>query len=184
MLGMKTLPETIYNVECWRPDIYSQDPHTLAFLLENGIPTWKPVWSEEFKNLVVTEGLNLILESTLTGGTRYTIWYVGLKDTGTPVAGDTMASHASWATITPYSNATDPAWTPGAVSDGSVDNSASKAQFNINATDDVYGAFLKSDNTKGGALGKLYGVGDFATARSVQSGDTLNVTITASVSAS
>jgi hypothetical protein len=95
-----------------------------------------------------------------------------------------MASHASWATITPYSNATDPAFTPGAISGGSVDNSASKAVFNINATDDVYGAFLKDNNTKGGSTGILYGAGDFGAYRSVLSGDTLNVQITCSITAS
>lgn len=178
-LVQKMVASNKFEVECRRPDVWSGDKHTLAFLLENNIPTWKTLWTEEFKNLVVTEGLNLILESTLTGGTRYTSWYVGLKDTGTPAAGDTMASHPTWSTITPYSDVNDPAWTPGSVSGGSVDNSASKAAFNIDTTDDVYGAFLKTDNTKGGTAGKLYGAGDFAAARGVQSGDILYVTITA-----
>jgi len=164
-----------YKVECWRP----------FRTIDGRVKYLYKVWEDEFDNLVVTEGRNLILDSTLTGGTRYTSWYVGLKDTGTPVAGDTMASHGSWATITPYSDASDPAWTPGSVSGGSVDNSASKAVFNINATDDVYGAFLKTDSTKGGTAGKLYGAGDFSGGqRSVQSGDTLNVTTTASITAS
>jgi hypothetical protein len=141
-------------------------------------------WVEEFDNLVVTAGRDKYLDATLKTGLASPAWYVGLKDTGTPVAADTMASHASWATITPYSNATDPAWTPGAVSAGSVDNSASKAVFNINATDDIYGAFMKDGSTKGGATGILLGVGDFGAARSVVSGDTLNVTVTCSISAS
>jgi hypothetical protein len=135
-------------------------------------------WVEEFENIVVTAGLNKYLDATLKTGLTSPAWYVGLKDTGTPAAGDTMGSHVTWATITPYSNATDPAWTPGSISAGSVDNSASKAVFNINDTDDVYGAFMKDDNTKGGTTGTLLGVGDFSVARSVVSGDTLNVTIT------
>jgi hypothetical protein len=147
----------------------------------------KIVWTEEFDNMVVTAGAAKYLDATLKTGLASPAWYVGLKDTGTPNIADTMASHASWATITPYSNATDPAFTPGTItgtSTVSVDNSASKAVFNINATDDVYGAFLKDNNTKGGATGTLLGVGDFASARGVQSGDTLNVTITASQNAS
>ncbi|OGP71861.1 MAG: hypothetical protein A2Y80_08875 [Deltaproteobacteria bacterium RBG_13_58_19] len=140
-------------------------------------------WEEEFDNLVVTAGLNKYLDATLKTGLAAPLWYVGLKDTGTPDPADTMASHASWATITPYSNATDPAWTPGTISGGSVDNSASKAVFNINATDDIYGAFLKDNNTKGGSTGTLLGVGDFAGPRSVESGDTLNVTVTCSIAA-
>jgi hypothetical protein len=141
-------------------------------------------WVEEFDNLVVTAGRDKYLDATLKTGLASPAWYVGLKDTGTPVAADTMASHASWATITPYSNATDPAWTPGSISAGSVDNSASKAVFNINATDDIYGAFMKDNSTKGGSTGILLGAGDFGAARSVVSGDTLNVTVTCSISAS
>lgn len=147
----------------------------------------KIIWTEEFDNMVVTAGAAKYLDATLKTGLAAPAWYVGLKDTGTPLIANTMASHASWATITPYSNATDPAWTPGSItgtSTVSVDNSASKAVFNINATDDVYGAFLKDDNTKGGATGTLLGVGDFAAARGVQGGDTLNVTVTASLTAS
>ena len=147
----------------------------------------KIVWTEEFDNMVVTAGAAKYLDATLKTGLAAPAWYVGLKDTGTPVIADTMASHASWATITPYSNATDPAWTPGSItgtSTVSVDNSASKAVFNINAPDDVYGAFLKDNSTKGGTTGTLLGVGDFAAFRSVQNGDTLNVTVTASLTAS
>ncbi len=141
-------------------------------------------WIDEFDNLVVTAGLNKYLDATLKTGLTTPLWYVGLKDTGTVVAADTMASHAGWATITPYSNATDPAFTPGTIAAGSVDNSVAKAVFNINATDDIYGAFMKDDNTKGGVTGTLLGGGDFAAARSVISGDTLNVTITCSIAAS
>ena len=141
-------------------------------------------WVEEFDNLVVTAGRNKYLDATLKTGLAAPLWYVGLKDTGTPDPADTMASHASWATITPYSNATDPAWTPGTISGGSVDNSGSKAVFNINATDDVYGAFMKDNNTKGGATGTLLGAGDFGAPRAVESGDTLSVTVTCSISAS
>lgn len=141
-------------------------------------------WEDGFENLVVTVGLNELLDATFKTGNASPAWYVGLKDTGTVAAGDTMASHVGWATITPYSNGTDPAFTAGTISGGSVDNSAAKAAFNINATDDVYGAFLKDDSTKGGAVGTLYGGGDFAAARSVESGDTLNVEITLTVTAS
>ena len=103
--------------------------------------------------------------------------FIGLKDTGTPAAGDTMASHAGWATITPYSNATDPGWTEDATaSDEQVSNSSSPAVFNINATDTVFGAFLKTDNTKGGTAGTLIGAKDFAASQAVANLDTLNVT--------
>lgn len=141
-------------------------------------------WVEEFDNLVVTAGRDKYLDATLKTGLASPLWYVGLKDTGTVDPADTMGSHAGWATITPYSNATDPAWTPGTISGGSVDNSGSKAVFNINAGDIVYGAFMKDNNTKGGTTGTLLGAGDFASPRSVESGDTLSVTVTCSITAS
>lgn len=141
-------------------------------------------WVETFDNLVVTAGRNQYLDATLKTGDASPAWYVGLKDTGTPVAGDTMASHGSWVTITPYSNATNPAYTPGTIAAGSVDNDASKAVFNINATDTVFGAFLTDNSTKGGATGTLLGAGDFATSRAVLNGDTLNVTVTCSITSS
>jgi hypothetical protein len=158
------------------------EPHFPVAVLQE--PRLK--WKEEFDNLVVTEGRNALLEDLLKGNapSAGTTWYVGLKDTGTPAAADTMGSHASWAEIAPYSDANRPTFTPGTVASGSVDNSASKAVFNINATDDVYGAFLSNENTKSGTDGKLYGAGDFSSARSVQDGDTLNVTVTCTVTAS
>jgi hypothetical protein len=99
-------------------------------------------------------------------------------------AADTMASHAPWAEVTPYSNATRPAFTPGTISGGSVDNSGSKAAFTINATDNVFGCFMADSSTKGETASTLLGMGVFAGAsRSVLSGDTLNVTITATMAA-
>ena len=135
-------------------------------------------WFDEFYNLVTTLGLNALLDNTFDNAAAAFNWYVGLKDTGNVVAGDTMASHSGWATITPYSDATDPAWTKnGVASSGSMSNSSSKAAFNINATDTIFGAFLKDDNTKGGTAGTLYGGGNFSSSRAVVDGDTLNVQI-------
>jgi hypothetical protein len=140
-------------------------------------------WTEEFANLVVTEGLNKLLDATFKTGVASPAWYVGLKDTGTVAAGDTIASHPGWAELTCFSEGSRPGFTPGTVSGGSVDNSASKAVFSINTSDDIYGGFICDDATKGGTSGTLYGAGDFTGgAKSVSSGDQLSVTITLSVS--
>jgi len=136
------------------------------------------IHAENFKNLVVNAGLDHLLDVTLSHASGTANWYVGLKDTGTPAAADTMASHGTWATISPYSDANDPEWVDAGVSSQSCDNSGSTADFSINATDDVYGAFLKDNNTVDSATGLLYAAGDFAAARSVESGDTLQVTAT------
>lgn len=138
-------------------------------------------WVEEFDNLVTTEGKNTLLDYTLKTGAASPTWYVGLKNTGAAAAGDVMNSHAGWTENVTYSDGTRRTFTPGTISAGSVDNSASKAQFNINGTTDIYGAFLTSNSTKSGTTGLLYGVGDFAASRSVVSGDVLNVQITATI---
>jgi len=135
-------------------------------------------WEEKVSNLIVNVGLDDILDKWLKGSGYTASAFVGLKDTGAAIAANTMGTHTEWATITPYSDATDPALTLGSVASQSVDNSASKATFNINATDEVFGAFVKTDNTKGGTAGILFSVVDFGASRNVVNGDTLNVTVT------
>ena len=135
-------------------------------------------WTEEIDNLVTTVGLNTYLDYTLKTGQAAPPWYVALKNTGTPVAGDTMGSHGSWTENVTYSDANRQTLTLGTIAAGAVDNSASKAVFNINGTTTIYGAFVTSVNTKSGTTGILLGVGDFASSRAVINGDILNVTIT------
>lgn len=137
-------------------------------------------WDEEFKNLVVTAGRDHYLDATLKTGNGSPTWYVGLKNTTAAVAGDTMASKG-FTELTPYSNATRPAYTPGTIASGSVDNSVSKATFTINATSTIFGAFMCNNSTKGGTTGILLGAGNFAASRAVLDGDTLNVTVTCSI---
>lgn len=140
-------------------------------------------WVEETQNLVVTVGLNELLDKTFKASAYTASWFVGLKGAGAVIASDTMASQTNWSELTPYSNATRPALTLGAVASGSVDNSASKASFNINATATIVGAFTVNNNTKGGTAGVLYGAADFGASRAVLDGDTLNVTVTLTVAA-
>ena len=131
-------------------------------------------WEEDKKNLITTVGLNHILDTQFHASTQVTAWYIGLKGAGTPVAADTMASHSSWAELTGYAG-NRKEWTEGAASSGSMTNSSS-VDFTINATATIAGAFLNTAAT--GTAGVLYGVVDFSSARSVISGDTLQVTVT------
>jgi hypothetical protein len=139
-------------------------------------------WRDGFDNLVTTAGKNKYLDATLKTGLAAPAWYVGLvlgPGETDYAAGDTMGSHAGWSESSTYSQANRPAFTPGTISSGSVDNSASKAVFSINGTVTISGAFMVDENTKGGTSGTLLGVGAFTGGdRSVISGDTLNVTIT------
>jgi len=146
-------------------------------------------WSADSKNLVVNVGLQYMAGTALTSVTQITTWYLGLYGAGasnTPAAGDTMASHAGWTEVVPYSNAnrvTATFATATTANPSVVTNSASPAVFNINATATVGGAFLTSNNTKNGTTGTLFSAADFGSPgdRSVVSGDTLSVTYTFSL---
>ena len=131
-------------------------------------------WEENKKNIIVTAGLNHILDVQFHATTQVTTWYIGLKGAGTPAAADTMASHSSWSELTNYSG-NRKEWTEGAASSGSMTNSSS-VDFSINGTATVAGAFLNTAAT--GTSGTLYGVVDFSSSRAVISGDTLQVTVT------
>lgn len=134
-------------------------------------------WTEKINNLVVDEGMNHILDALFSSEVSVSPWYVGLTD-GAPVtvaAGDTMASHAGWAEDANYSG--NRKVFVDVRASQTVDNSASKASFSINATTTIGGAFLTSDAT--GTAGKLLCAGAFTGGdRSVVNGDTLNVTYT------
>jgi hypothetical protein len=148
-------------------------------------------WEDVAPNLVVNVGLQDMNAQYFKGSAYTAAWYIGLWGAGasnSPAAGDTMASHAGWTEVVPYSNATRPAATFGTATTANPSvqtNSASPASFTINATQVVGGAFLVSNSTKSGSTGILFSGSDFTSPgdRSVVSGDTLNVTYTFSLTA-
>ena len=148
-------------------------------------------WEAQSKNLVVNVGLQYMAGSALTSVSQITTWYLGLYGAGasnTPAAGDTMASHAGWTEVTAYSNAnrvTATLVTATTANPSVVTNTASPAVFNINGTTTVGGAFLTSENTKGGTTGTLFSAADFGSPgdRAVVNSDTLSVTYTFSLAA-
>jgi len=146
-------------------------------------------WEDEAPNLVVNGGLQDMNAKYFTGVSYSAAWYLGLYGaaaSNNPAAGDTMSSHIGWTEVTDYSQATRPACsfgTPTTANPSVATNSASPATFSINATTTVGGAFLTSNNTKGGSTGTLYSAADFSSPgdRAVVSGDTLSVTYTLSL---
>lgn len=146
-------------------------------------------WVAETPNLVVNVGLQYMAGVALTSTAQITAWYVGLYGaaaSNNPAAGDTMSSHAGWTEVTAYSEATRPTATFAAATNANpsvVTNTASKAQFTMNGTTTVGGAFLVSNSTKGGTTGTLFSAADFQSPgdRSVVSGDIITVTYTFSL---
>lgn len=139
----------------------------------------KELWREVFYNIVTDQGINDMLDKYLKGSNYTAAHYIGLKGSGSVSASDTMNSHPGWSEVTAYDEATRPQAVWGTVANKSVDNSANRASYTINADNTtIAGAFLSTDNTKGGTAGILLSVGDFSQARTLSSGDVLYVTVT------
>lgn len=160
--------ETLYEVECWRKG--------------------KLVWIEKTHNLVCLGGLNLLMTATIKSGQAAPTWYVGLIDNATFTAfnfNDTMASHPGWDESIAYSEGTRQLYVPGTVANGYVDNAGSRAQFTVASTSwTCKGAFLTSNNAKGGASGTLYGEAAFATPRLLNISDVLIIKLACQVTSS
>lgn len=149
-------------------------------------------WVEAFDNLIPNAGLNDVLDKYLKGSSYTAAFYVGLLQAAASpaiAAGDTMASHSGWTEFTGYTNSPDvrPTLTLGTVASQSVDNSASVAAFAVTLaspeSSTIDGAFICTDDTKGGTSGVLFSAGFFSSAKSVGNGDTLNVTATVTAAA-
>lgn len=149
------------------------------------MPNGEIRWTDDFFNVVTTVGKTDLVDKYFKGATYTAAWFVGLIDASgytAVAAGDTAASHAGWTeTHTTYSQGTRPALTFGTASAGSVNNSASAAAFSMTGTVTVKGAFVISNSTKGGTTGILYSAGAFGADRAVVNGDSLNVTITLTI---
>ena len=133
-------------------------------------------WEDSFPNLVTTAGKNYLLDTGLDGGTAVTTWYLGLKNTGSAVAGDTLASHGSWTEFSSYTG-NRKAVAFAAASGGS--SAGTEVTFAITGSGTVYGCFLASADT--GTSGTLYSAGDFGASKAVDYTDTLAVTYSSSL---
>lgn len=134
-------------------------------------------------NLLVAEGIHQILGSALGSAARLSNWYLALYSGNvTPAANWTAANfpaNASEITSTTegYSNATRPAWTPGAASGGVIGNLAARAVFNVvcTTTVNVAGVALLSNNVRGGTSGVLASATRYPSVRVVNNGDAFEV---------
>lgn len=135
-------------------------------------------WREEVENVHMNDAIDDILEAYFKAGSGPATLFVGLAD-GTPTfdATDTMGSHSGWAEVTDYDEAAREEWVDDAVSGQAISNATTVAAFTIStggAT--VGGAFMTTDNTKGGTAGVLvsgsaFGGGD----RALSESDTLEI---------
>jgi hypothetical protein len=150
-------------------------------------------WADTFHNLVVNEGLQDMNSKYFKGAGYTAAWYIGLVSGATSptyAAGNTLASHSGWTELVPGTaytgnriaavfNASSPTLADPSV----VSNSVAPSSFPmlVNGTV-VAGALLTS--AASGTSGILFSVGSFTGGnKSVDAGDTLNVTYTFSLDA-
>jgi len=151
-----------------------------AFVVECFRPDGSLRWREKIDNIVTNVGLDEILDKFWKGSAYTASHFVGLTDSSpTVAAADTMSSHGGWVEDENYSESVRQTLTLGTVSSQSVDNSASKAIFTMNATTTIGGVFVTTSNTKGGTTDILISVAAFTEGdRAVINLDTINVTYT------
>jgi hypothetical protein len=148
-------------------------------------------WEEEFPNLVVAIGKQLMLD-TLLKGSAYTVVgpFLGLIGNSTTfLAADTMASH-TWTEFINYTvsgsavrgtavfaSASSTGTSPSNV----TSSTATAITYTITgAGGTVYGCFLVTGtgavSTQSSTAGTLYSEGNFSVAKAVTAGDTVSVT--------
>lgn len=156
-------------------------------------------WTEEFPNLVVAAGKELMLNTLLrTSGTYTTVGpFLGLtKVSLTPAATDTMTTLVTTnaAEFTNYTvggsavrgtAAFAAATSTGATPSNVTSSTATAITYTITgAGGTVYGCFLVTGsgavNTQSSTAGTLYSEGNFAVAKTTTAGDTVSVTYSTS----
>ena len=148
-------------------------------------------WNEEFPNLVVAIGKQLMLDTLFrTSGTYTTVGpFLGLINNSTTfAAADTMTSK-TWTELTTYTvggsgvrgTAVFAASTSSGTTPSNVTTSTATAiTYTMTGSATVYGCFLVTGtgavSTISSTAGTLYSEGNFSTAKTVTSGDTVSVT--------
>lgn len=133
---------------------------------------------EEVHNLVPTQGLNHILNVEFKALTQVTAWYLAIFEGNyVPTAADTAASLPAASTeSTAYGEATRVLFVGGTVAGGVLDNSASRAEFTMNATKTIYGAYMSSAPAKGATTGVVISSVRFSSAKNLVATDILRIT--------
>lgn len=149
-------------------------------------------WYEEFPNLVVTVGKNLILDSALSAAGYTATEYLGLISSvgySAISASDTMTSHPGWTEAgttnapTFSGNRGNAAWS---AASGGVKAFSANPSFSMTGAGTVKGAFLVggagATNGVMNTAGTLISAGLFVSGdRAVLSGDTVSVSYSMSI---
>ncbi len=143
-------------------------------------------WTE--LNVCTNEGLDALLDIMFHATAQLTTWYLLIFETDTTPSSGTTYAVPVFTESTAYTEGTRPAFDEAAASSQSLTNSASKADFTMNASKTIYGAALVAGgtdaNTKGNVAGggTMYCASKFSASKAVESADVLRVTCTLTAS--
>lgn len=134
-------------------------------------------------NLLVDEGILKQLGLAFYTDAKINAWYLSLFSGATAPSNATTAANVAatlgeiTSSVEGFSNATRPQWVPSAPAANLINNLAAKAQFNIvcSTSITVSGAFLISDNTRGGTAGTLSSASKFSADRDLFNGETFEL---------
>lgn len=157
----------VHNAE---GDLIDEFPLEFEFLADNRVPL---------------EGFNALLGFAFKQQSVPPAWYVSLYSGDyAPDENVTAATLGSLALeITAYTPSTRPAFTPGTVAGGSVDNSAALAQVTFTSTQTVKLIALTSASAKGSGAGILMSVAQLPSPRTYSNGSTVSILAAASAQA-
>jgi hypothetical protein len=154
-------------------------------------------WQEEFDNIVTAEGKKHLLDHGLAGAASAVTSRMLLITSGSPVAGDTYATHAGFVEFGNIAARGTPSWSAATGADAVSKSTSANVSFSINAgtSVNVTGCGIVLVVGTVGNLGvvsdtatsnaKLYSAGAFTTGgtKVVSNGDTLTVGYTANINA-
>ena len=116
-------------------------------------------WTEKMHNIYVQQGRDYILSSIFKNVAPTDPLYVGLFKTDIPADGWTMANNGTtWHEDSSYDEATREAFVDGAITGTTtrqLDNDGTKAEFTMNASVTLKGAFITTGSAKAGVVGSL-----------------------------
>lgn len=151
--------------------------HGFSFLVEVEHPDGRVSQRELLHNLTPIEGRNHIASVVYKMGIQVPTWHIGLFEGNFTPQPDVKASTIAALAVEciAYASAQRVAFVPGAVVDGTVDNSANKAEFVMTANKLVYGGFIVSASPKGATTGVIISAMRFSSPKALSIGDKLNV---------
>jgi hypothetical protein len=155
----------------WRWEFHIRNKKTLK----------REVFIEEVGNAIVDQGLDWFLDTTVgSGAAGGNSIFGGLKLAGAVDSADTLASHAGWAEFKEYSGDRKN-YLPADAANGQITNATSVMTFVITSQGVVAGGFMAAGadvESKETTDQILVSASDINSSRSVDSGDTINLTVT------